>query len=300
MACRITVLLTLICISITTNAADITTAELAALKSTVIEICRGGTLNGNISHSTVRSKKVISVRNLTEGVSGLDFAMTFEKWNGIKVLINNPSQYSKCVEKLLGILAPSYANKKNIDKDLNARVEYIRSQQFCERLRYVVAQAPFEFKEWRVGQGVASKSGRLWKIGPYIMDNAGALGMTQSSDLALNDAVISEILERGKVYFSEPIVFTHRFNANAEVGLLIDNIKKAVDNCFTYKYFYKVKKVRLAGGPYEFKNGMPYWSFDKTGFLGAVVDSFIVTLNAYDLDFMGEWTKVISLNVHAP
>lgn len=300
MAAKITLLTILISFSSASNGTDISPAELKALRSTVIEICRGGTLQGKISYSTVKTKNVITIKNLTEGSSDIDFVLSTEQWSGVKVLINNPVQYSACVKKLLGILAPSYAIKKNIDKDLNARVEYIRSQQFCERLRYVVSRAPFDFEEWRDGSGISSGRAKKWRIGPFVMGNPEALGMTQSSDLELNYAVITEYKDRKQTVFSEPIVFTHRFKANNEIGLLVENIRKAVDRCITYKYFYGVKKVRYRGGPYEFKNGMPYWSFDKTGFLGASVKGFIVTLNTYDLDYMGEWTKVVSINVHAP
>lgn len=298
MVLKITFLIMLSCVSFISSASDLSPQELNALRTTVISICRGGTLEGYESHSTLSTRQVIPSRDANNQI--IEYVLTNEQWRGVKVLINKPEHYAVCVEKLFAILEPSLVKKKNIDKDLNARISYIRSKHFCERLRYVISQAPFQFNEWRRGDGDVINDNRRWKIGPYIMGNASALGMTASPDMLLNDAVITNASDSGKVYFNEPILYTHRFNVSAEAGLLIKNIKDAIDSCITYKYFYDIEKVRYRGGPYKFKNGMPWWDFEETGFWGVSLNSFIVTLNAYELDYLGEWTKVISINVHTP
>ena len=114
------------------------------------------------------------------------------------------------------------------------------------------------------------------------------------------DARIRISKKTKRVHFDEPLVVTHRFSANAETGLIINQIKRAISECFTYKYFRRVKKVRYSGGPSTLSNGMPYWSFNKTRLGGSSGKSFSVALDTHGLNYLGKTTQVIYLHVSAP
>jgi len=149
--------------------------EFQVLKSAVIELCRGGTISGSITRIQLTGgSNVLRVRGILEDGMPVDIEIESQQWNGIEALIGDPNRYGQCVQYTLNIVVPALQVSKNIDTDLNARLDYIRSIEFCERLQYVVAQAPSAFSEWRRGSESADGV-RL--IGSYLMGNPEALNM---------------------------------------------------------------------------------------------------------------------------
>jgi len=275
--------------------------ELKSLERAVIGTCRGGTHSGSVTRiETSTRKNVVTVRNMFKDEKYVDILVSSEEWNGIQALTQSPKEYSRCVQHLMAILVPKLKIKRDIDKDLNARMEYIRSPVFCERLGYVISRAPSKFAEWRQGPGKSSSNSVEWPMVPYLMGNPEKLGMVQQGNAPLQEATVNKSGANQTYYFNEPLVFTHRFSANTETGLIIDQTKKAVDRCLYNTNFSRIDDVRYAGGPYKFKDGAPYWSFDETGFLGVTKGSFIVTIGSYGLPMFGEQTQIIYLNVHSP
>jgi len=131
-------------------------------------------------------------------------------------------------------------------------MEYIRSSEFCERLRYVVSQAPIDFAEWHKGPGIKSKSIRYpsakWLIGPYIMGNPKASGMIGGNkELLKNDAEISISTIDWRFEFSELLIITHRFNADTETGIITDQIKEIITKCLTSNRYDFTKNVKYMG-----------------------------------------------------
>ena len=282
-------------------ASAISEIELASLENAVVGTCRGGTHAGSATRIETRTRKnIVTVRNLFKDENNVDVVVSSEEWNGIKVLTQTPEEYSRCVRVLMEVLVPKLTIKRNIDKDLNARMQYIRSPVFCDRLRYVISQAPSQFSKLRRGPGKSSGNSIEWSMAPYLMGNPEKLGMVGQKDVLLQEASVNKDRTKQTYYFHEPLAFTHRFSANAETGLIIDQTKRAVDQCFYNTNFHNVDDVRYSGGPYRFKDGDPYWSFDETGFLGASVGSFIVAIGSYALMMFGEQTHIVYLNVHAP
>ena len=98
-----------------TNAAALDATQLHKLQNAVIEMCRGGTVEGNSSKINVTASaqgKIIVIKNLMEGKGDAKVAVTNEQWEGIKALAN-PEGYSKCVESTLSILVPALSVTSN-------------------------------------------------------------------------------------------------------------------------------------------------------------------------------------------
>jgi hypothetical protein len=85
------------------------TTTLFKLRSAVIEMCRGGTIQGKTSKINATASAtgtVVVIKNLLEGGGDAKAEITNEQWNGIQALIN-PTDYTKCVESSLNILVPA-------------------------------------------------------------------------------------------------------------------------------------------------------------------------------------------------
>jgi hypothetical protein len=285
------VLITII-LSYPTLAAAISDEQLKLLNSSVIEMCRGGTMTGSKTHIEARAKQsIITVKDDPMSKIGVDLILSTDEWNGLQVLINDPTQYNECVQYTMDLLVPMLSNKQNIDKDLNARITYIRSPIFCERLRYVIAQAPNKFDEWRK----TTDNNDTWYVGPYLMGNPEALGMMHSKKMKGEGALV--IKYHDDLYFYEPLVLIHQ-SKDAETGLVFNQVKKAIDECITYSAFYSVKNVSVRGHSYFLSNGTATWSFNKTGFLGFVLDTFDAFLANYEIKLVN--ARQISFRVYAP
>ena len=171
-----------------------------------------------------------------------------------------------------GVLVPALEIKRNVDKDLNARIEYIKSPIFCERLRYVISEAPYEFVEWRHRPGAMPENRFPALIGPYVMGNPEALGMTQSKGLPSKDAEINIIEDSKRIYFNERFVVTKMFSANALTGLVFNqDLPVQWTNALTVKSFPSIKDVEYRGGQYRVLEGgsicwkcyytaVPFWT----------------------------------------
>ena len=97
------------------NATALDATQLQKLQNAVIEMCRGGTVEGNSSKIDITASaqgKIIVIKNLMEGGGDATAAITNEQWEGIKALAN-PEGYSKCVENTLKILVPALSVTSN-------------------------------------------------------------------------------------------------------------------------------------------------------------------------------------------
>ncbi len=98
-----------------TNATALDSSQLHKLQNAVIEMCRGGTVEGKSSTINVTASaqgKIIVIKNLIEGGGDAKAAITNKQWDGIKALAN-PEGYSKCVESTLNLLVPALSATSN-------------------------------------------------------------------------------------------------------------------------------------------------------------------------------------------
>jgi len=84
------------------------TQQLQYLQRAVLEMCRGGNIEGNLSKISVTTSakgKIVVIKGMLEGGLDASAEVTKEQWDGIKVLAN-PDNYSQCVESTLNLLVP--------------------------------------------------------------------------------------------------------------------------------------------------------------------------------------------------
>jgi len=90
------------------NAATLTVIQITAVKNSVLELCRAGTVNGQ-SSSSIRIDQgtngaSISLQGLySDKIDGI-VIFSQEEWKGFKPLINSPSEYKKCRDQLIPFL----------------------------------------------------------------------------------------------------------------------------------------------------------------------------------------------------
>lgn len=266
--------------------------ELQALKAEVLQMCRGGTLTG----SKIRSQRISGGRMVTFGDLLKSPEQTFvseTQWRGIEAIAGNHADYAACAERLVSVLAPAIQFKRNADTNLNARLEYLQSAAFCDRLIYVISRAPTNFAEWR------SVSGRGQAIGRYLMADVASLQMTSNAASSVDVARI-EVGTNGEVNFYEPLVYTHRFSAGQDAGFILKRVEKAIDACLTPRAFRSTPNVRYRGGPYKTNRGSTYWSFDETGTLGFAKRDFDVWLRMLSAEELNLPTNQIYIHIDAP
>ncbi|BAM88590.1 hypothetical protein S58_25840 [Bradyrhizobium oligotrophicum S58] len=190
-------------------------------------MCRGGTLTGSSVgvEVTGRTNDVI-IKGLSRDSSDqVVIHLNSTEWNGIRALTTQPSEYSECVQYTLNLLIPALKIKRDFDRDVNARLAYIDSAEFCERLGHVISQAPRYFNEWRHSQ----------RIGPYLMANPEVLNMTQSGRSKTARIITINSHDEERLVFIEQIVSTANFSVDADTGLIVDRIAKSLDECFKSK-----------------------------------------------------------------
>lgn len=88
--------------------AQLNSAQLRELRTAVIEMCRGGTVDGE--HRSYRIEgsadgKIIVFKKLAELGADGKFELSDDKWSGIEALAN-PDTYADCVRHTLNILTP--------------------------------------------------------------------------------------------------------------------------------------------------------------------------------------------------
>ncbi|BAM88589.1 ankyrin repeat domain-containing protein [Bradyrhizobium oligotrophicum S58] len=91
------------------EASTLTSTELFKLRSAIIEMCRGGTIEGRSSKIAVEATAkgtIVVIKGLLEGGGDAKAELKKEQWSGIAALAN-PEGYSQCVQKSLDILVPS-------------------------------------------------------------------------------------------------------------------------------------------------------------------------------------------------
>lgn len=278
----------------------LTPAEFQTLQTAVVEICRGGTTSGNLTRTEVRGqRRLLTVNGLFESGSDAEVTLTTEQWDGIQTLIIDSQDYVQCATDISQLLAPIIDAVRNIDTDLNVRLEYITSPIFCDRLRHVVEQAPQDFSQWRSGSPTRSGTTSTWTLEPFLMGDPSELGMTENPASSLKRAEINATND-SDLYFREALVYTALFQAQDEASFIFDRISDAINSCFTFRYFDSVRGVRLSGGPYRGSSGSHYWSFDETGRIGQTRESFLVWLSSLRLSEPGLVTDIIEVRVHAP
>jgi len=97
----------------TSLATALNTGQLVYLQSAVLEMCRGGTIEGKSSKINVKASvqgQLVVIKKLLEGGADAEVEITKEEWDGIKALAN-PEDYSKCVEATLNLLVPRLDNQ---------------------------------------------------------------------------------------------------------------------------------------------------------------------------------------------
>lgn len=155
--------------------------EYVALKNATIELCRGGTLEV-IERRTEGVFEDVDpgdvLRQAYEDVPINQIRIIESQWSGILALIGEPNQYTECVQHALETLIPALKEERNIATDLNARIKYIRSNEFCERLRVVIDDGLKDYIRWKQFPGKATEYGEKWAHRPFLMANPEILGMT--------------------------------------------------------------------------------------------------------------------------
>lgn len=84
-------------------------AQLKELRTAVLEMCRGGSIEGESSRINVvgsATGKIVVVKGLLEGGADAKVELSKEEWDGIKALAN-PTDYNACVTQTLAILVPA-------------------------------------------------------------------------------------------------------------------------------------------------------------------------------------------------
>ena len=274
--------------------------ELGALRTEVIEMCRGGTSSGfTIETQTNIEQSNITFNRVLDAGRAVTIVVNKSEWQGIKALASDPQKYSECVKVALETLTPLMEVTVSIDRNVNARLAYMQSDEFCRRLKHVVSQAPDNFAALKTGVPEKDQSGgTTWRLGPYLMGNPEVVGY--SSDIGnitiLRDANI-RISEDNLTTFGEPMFFTHFYEANSQASYLFSRLENIIDTCIRSKIFRSIKDVSY-DGKFYFDDRDPYWEFDvRRGFLKAVSGDFMVTINQGKIDYLETPSVYISLTI---